>query len=257
MRLTIALISIAFIISCNTDQVPAEVDCATEGPELTAESTPAECSPPTGTITATVSGGRSPYQYELEAVETNETGVFTGLSAGNYRVIVTDANECTATTQVSVASLSGPSLSAVATDSGCETSEGTITVTASGGTGALSYQIGDGTPQSSNVFNGLSAGSYEVRVLDEAGCFATETVEIASGISLDSNVMPIISANCAVSGCHNGTQSPNLSTKSGVIGSANSILSRVAAGTMPPAGSLPQSQIDAISCWVGDGANDN
>ncbi|MBN1927568.1 MAG: T9SS type A sorting domain-containing protein [Prolixibacteraceae bacterium] len=49
-------------------------------------------------------------------------------------------------------------------------SNGAISVTASGGTGALSYSIDEGeTYQSSGTFSSLSAGSYNVVVKDEAG----------------------------------------------------------------------------------------
>jgi len=51
-------------------------------------------------------------------------------------------------------------------------SDGVITVTAVGGTGAYSYSLNGGTAQSSNMFSGLSAGSYSIIVYDANGCSA-------------------------------------------------------------------------------------
>jgi uncharacterized membrane protein len=95
--------------------------------------------------------------------------------------------------------------------------------------------------------------------MDSDGCTDTGNFEILSGVSLDAEIMPIIEANCAVTGCHGNIQSPILSSKTAVIGSANNIQSRTSAGTMPPAGrdDLTQSEIDLIACWVEDGAPNN
>ena len=81
------------------------------------------------------------------------------------------------------------------------------------------------------------------------------------GTSFSEKIQPIISMNCAVSGCHvNGQQRPALETYDQIAANANRIKSRTANGTMPPSISglsLSQEEIDAISCWVDDGALDN
>ena len=55
-----------------------------------------------GTITATGSGGTSPYQYKLDNGSYQNSGSFTGLYAGNYTTWVRDANGCTRSTVVSI-----------------------------------------------------------------------------------------------------------------------------------------------------------
>jgi hypothetical protein len=75
--------------------------------------------------------------------------------------------------------------------------------------------------------------------------------------SLVNDVMPIISTRCAISGCHNGTRSPDLRTKQGVLTNATSIRSQVKSGRMPRNSKLNSSQIAAIVCWVEQGALDN
>jgi len=78
--------------------------------------------------------------------------------------------------------------------------------------------------------------------------------------SLSADVMPLIESNCAVSGCHLASQSPALSSTSGVLNNSSRIRSEVAAKTMPPAGSgqsLTDLERETIICWVQQGALDN
>ena len=56
-------------------------------------------------------------------------------------------------------------------------SNGTITVTASGGTGVLAYSLDGVNFQSSNVFN-VAAGSYNIWVRDAGGCIGVADVVV-------------------------------------------------------------------------------
>ena len=58
----------------------------------------------------------------------------------------------------------------VVTEPGCDGNSGKIVVTATGGTGPYEYGIGGWTTQNSNVFSGLSAGTYNVRILTADNC---------------------------------------------------------------------------------------
>jgi hypothetical protein len=71
------------------------------------------CPPPVpdGAIDLSVSGGTAPYTYDwsndgLEAPD-NDPQDLSGLAAGTYTVIVTDANGCTATTSVTLNNING------------------------------------------------------------------------------------------------------------------------------------------------------
>jgi len=81
------------------------------------------------------------------------------------------------------------------------------------------------------------------------------------GISFELNIEPIIQTNCAVSGCHvNGQQLPTLETYEQIAANAERVKARTSNGTMPPASSgksLIQEEINAIACWVDNGAQDN
>lgn len=56
-----------------------------------------------GSITANGSNGSPAYQYSLNGGTLQGTGLFTGLSAGNYTVSVVDANNCDGTATIAVA----------------------------------------------------------------------------------------------------------------------------------------------------------
>jgi hypothetical protein len=65
----------------------------------------------TGTITVTSSGGTAPYAYTIAGPTVNTSGatsgIFTGLTAGNYTITVTDANNCTASVLATVSQPTG------------------------------------------------------------------------------------------------------------------------------------------------------
>jgi len=141
-----------------------------------------------GTITITASGGTGTLSYDIGAVP-QATGNFTNLSAGSYTVTVTDLNTCSQTS--SSFTINNPSVisidSETYTDITChDDNDGTITITASGGTGTLSYDIGAG-PQATGNFTNLSAGTYTVTVTDLNSCFAVSsafTINNPSALSI-------------------------------------------------------------------------
>lgn len=158
-----------------------------EPPELIIDSsvpTNASCGMANGTITITASGGTPALEYSIDGGTTFfPTGNFTGLLNATYDVVVRDANGCTATT-TTIVGLDSPLLidSAVPTDVTCgPVDDGTITITASAGVLPYEYSIDGGlTYQPSNFFDFLSAGTYTVFVRDGAGCEVSTTVTVGS-----------------------------------------------------------------------------
>ena len=140
----------------------------------------------TGAINLSISGGASPYTYLWSdgAITQNRSG----LAAGTYSVTLTDANNCTQTaTNLQVTQpASAMSLTATQTNVSCfGSSNGSTTVTASGGTAPYTYDwngtpAGDGTA----TISGLSAGTYTVTVTDNKGCTATLSVTITQPAAL-------------------------------------------------------------------------
>jgi hypothetical protein len=123
----------------------------------------------TGSATVTVSGGTPEYSYLWDDPATQTTATANGLVAGTYIVTVTDDNGCIATAQVIISQPTAITLLTASTvNPTCYGDTGTITLLASGGTGALSYTIGSET-NNTGVFNRTS-GSYTYNITDENGC---------------------------------------------------------------------------------------
>ena len=78
---------------------------ATPTPILSLDTTSSQCGMNTGIITATATGGVTPYQYKLNNGAFGNNNVFSGLGAGTYTVIVRGNNGCTDTVTVDIISV--------------------------------------------------------------------------------------------------------------------------------------------------------
>ena len=133
-----------------------------------------------GIVEASASaGGTPPFQYSLNGGTPQATGFFNNLIAGTYNITVTDAAGCTSVASATVTQPLQIGISEAVQNVLCNGADnGTITVTASNGVGPLSYQLNSGTPQSSNVFNNLAAGTFTVTVRDANNCSSQKSITI-------------------------------------------------------------------------------
>ncbi|MFN8153566.1 MAG: T9SS type A sorting domain-containing protein [Bacteroidia bacterium] len=153
---------------------------ATNGPTISALSTPGSCGLSNGTISASGTGGSGALSYNLNGGAYQPSGIFTGLAAGTYSVTVMDGAGCINGTSVAVTNSGAATVSATTTPSACGSGSGTITVAANGGSAPLQYSINGTTFQSGNQFTNLAPGSYTVRVGDAGGCIVSTTVTVGS-----------------------------------------------------------------------------
>ncbi len=160
-----------------------------------------------GEITVDAVGGTAPLSYSLNGGPQQGNNVFAGLSAGSYTIVVTDENGFSATTnEVVIGEPSTISASASTTDYD-------VTVTASGGTGNLSYSLDGQNFQSSNVFEGLANGFYTITVQDENGCSTTTDAVVAvntllTALNVEAQVSCAGSATGVLSVMVGGGESP-------------------------------------------------
>lgn len=133
------------------------------------------------TISSASGGNGGPYQYSINnGVSFQGSGLFTGLAANTYSVVVQDFNGCQSSSSVTVNSIAGPTITSVSpTDPLCGAGNGIITISASGGTGTLQYSINNGsTFQTGNNFTGLGPNTYSIVVQDASGCQTTSSVTL-------------------------------------------------------------------------------
>ncbi len=154
----------------------------------------------TGEATAAGGGGNGNYTYVWS--NGGSTASISGLGVGTYIVVVTDAENCSATTSVLVSQPSVLTANASATaQSGFGQNDGTATANPTGGTANYTYAWDNGgTTQS---ISGLAPGNYNVVVTDANGCSAVQTVTVNSfNCTLAANIS---GTNVVCFGANNGT----------------------------------------------------
>ncbi|MEO9532502.1 MAG: gliding motility-associated C-terminal domain-containing protein [Crocinitomicaceae bacterium] len=129
---------------------------------------------PGGEISFAPSGGTPGYQFSVDNGATfSGTSPITGLFAGDYDVIVEDANGCQFTEQITIIDPPPFDFFFVANDpSNCGANDGSFEIVAAGGLPSYEYSIDGGvTTQTDNgFFNNLFSGLYNLVVEDANGC---------------------------------------------------------------------------------------
>ena len=146
-----------------------------------------------GSANVLPSGGTTPYSYSWSSGAT--TATVSNLIAGTYQVTVTDSNGCTRSDSITLSQTATPVTATVTwTDVTCHGgTDGTASVTASGGVPGYTYQWTPGGSTDTSLV-GLAGGDYLVTVTDSLGCTATDTAfvtEPQSGLSISFAVTPV------------------------------------------------------------------
>lgn len=150
-----------------------------------------------GSAALDITGGNGPFTFSWSGGQMDS--VATGLAAGTYQAVVTDAVGCSASYDIAV---SEPEVLAldVATDSVlcAGLSNGRARVMAAGGSGNYSYDFGPGIiiGASPSQAVGLPAGSYSVTVADSEGCEAEAAYSIGEPLPLQVQ-LSAVDALCA------------------------------------------------------------
>ncbi|WP_431243485.1 T9SS type B sorting domain-containing protein [Flavobacterium sp. P21] len=178
----------------------------------------------TAILIAEGKGGLGNYIYTLYSGTTGTTivrpaqnnGSFLDLPIGFYRVMVTSGSDCsivsapfeiTEPTAPFVANFVQKNVSCFGE------SNGSITVTGSGGTGTFKYSISPDSDQfdTKNVFENLAVGDYTVIAMDENGCNEVRVITITQPPLLKATLVPNTMIPEACSGDKNGAFSVEIS----------------------------------------------
>lgn len=164
----------------------------------TTTKTDATCGQNNGTASVpTTNGGAGGYSYSWTPGGAGQT--ITGLGAGSYNVVITDATGCTKTDVVAVSAVPSVPISVSKSDLACNgANTGTATVSP-GGTGTFTYSWSNNS--TSATITGLAAGTYVVSVTDANGCTSVSTASITEPAAL----APSVSSTQAACGQSNGT----------------------------------------------------
>lgn len=187
-----------------------------------------------GFINLAITGGTTPYLYNWS----NGSNIqdISGLSAGSYQVTVSDANGCIAN-QFTV--LSQPSqlfISGTTTNISCYgASDGSISVSISGGSSQYSYLWNDQNNSTTQSVNNLLAGSYQLTATDNNGCVIQESYLLSQPASIDLSSTIVTDVLC--NGTATGSITPIIVGGTGSMsyswstGSNNVQISSLVAGT--------------------------
>lgn len=155
---------------------PASISCTAQPCLLTTSldgSTNVSCSGEAdGTATLSASGSGT-ITYDIGGGNTNTTGLFTNLAAGDYTVSITD-DDCTLTENVTITEPDALTITNTFSNVSCNgQADGTITVTVGGGSPTYNYAWSGGLADTDDTVDNLSGGDYTVTVTDDNGCTIT------------------------------------------------------------------------------------
>ena len=259
----LSMLSMIVLFACSKGSSTPADPCSGVSITVTGTSTDADAGVSNGSIAASASGS-SGFTFSINSGAFQSSGTFSGLAAGSYTVTAKSATGCTGTKTIVVNAkdlCAGKTITFTATPTQssdpCAPS-GIVTVAASGSTG-FTYNIDGGAFQAGTSFSNVAAGSHTFGAKDDGGCFKTSVVSVgtvAAGPNFTA-VRAVLTANCAVSGCHNGTQAPNYTIDCNIVAFADLIKSRAVdqAGTatqmpQPPRPALVQADRDKITAWI-------
>lgn len=158
-----------------------------------------------GSVTANTTGGTTPYTFAWQTCPGVSAGAgqtISNLSAGCFRVTVTDANGCTATDSDTIDQPPAFSFSSSQDSVNCfGASDGSATLNVSGGTPGYGFKWDNAAL--TQTATGLNAGFHSVTVTDANGCQAVTLVQVLQPTQL--TVSSITANDVACFGQSNGS----------------------------------------------------
>ncbi|MEM6321746.1 MAG: hypothetical protein AAF960_29065, partial [Bacteroidota bacterium] len=131
-----------------------------------------------GQILITITGGTSPFTYNWSD-GLPDTNLVNNLSAGQYGLTVTDAGGCMQTASYELSEPVPLRLAVSVDDPDCGLSNGSATVTVTGGAPDYTYAWNDANSQTTPSATNLAGGDYQVVVTDDNGCQDSAAVTLS------------------------------------------------------------------------------
>ena len=198
MKKLLLLTVLPYVLLFNLSTVSAQLTAT-----ITGQNNPL-CNGGFGSATVTASGGTTPYTYAWSPAGGNSSTA-TGLSAGSYTVLVTDAASNTATATVNLTEPNAiTAVSSSSNDVSCfGGNNGFLYESVSGGTPPYTY-LWSPSGNTSLMATGLSAGTYTLTITDNNGCTGTAASTITQPSQISATGTSTPNASCITP---NGTAS--------------------------------------------------
>lgn len=148
-----------------------------------------------GSINLSIAGGTAPYQIAWTGPNGFNSAIedLNGLTAGSYNVLVTDNNGCTSSAVRNLVQPPAivPVIAANIPATCSTTSNGSATISLTGGIPPYSYAWNTTPIQNTATATGLAQGSYTCTISDGYGCTSQITVQIQAPQALDVSVVDV------------------------------------------------------------------
>lgn len=161
------------------------------------------CSNGNGSIAVTVTGGSLPYSFDWS--NGSESSTVTGLTAGEYTLIVTDGNGCQIQESYTIENDPGDlTVTGSINQAACSINNGSINQVVTGANGTVSYAWS--TSAVTQNLTGLAVGDYTCVITDQTGCSVTNSYTV----NQSTGDLSIIGTNVNNETCGNGMGSINI-----------------------------------------------
>ncbi|MEQ8359884.1 MAG: T9SS type A sorting domain-containing protein [Cytophagales bacterium] len=138
--------------------------------------------------------GTAPHFFNITGKENLEGNTFSNLCAGNYQITVTDKNGCQNSGTINIAEADSIEAIPSVTNATCGLNDGSINLSAFGGTGNLSFQWNNGVI-SQNI-NNLVSGLYVATIRDQNNCIELLSVAVNDIGGPSVNVNSVTNVTC-------------------------------------------------------------
>ncbi len=183
-----------------------------------------------GKIAINLDYGTAPYSYNWSNFE--KTNPLLNLTAGDYKVTITDANNCNIVQTYVITEPNPITATLVKKDETCDEQNGSISIQAKGGVQPYEYVLGT-KRQTTDQFINLTGGTYDVSIIDKNLCEKKQSITLSATHSPTIKLNTRDRINCvkdtALLNTSNGSSkgsefSYHWSTKNGIIiGKINSL----------------------------------
>jgi|GEM_PF-2361228 len=129
-----------------------------------------------GAIALDVTGGTKPYTFQWNGAFINSPSIF-GLDAGDYTVLVTDANGCTYQQQFNITAPQAMEISSSVIAASCANDDGSVDLQVSGGSAPYDIKIEDES-ENQALSSDMVAGLYIAHIYDANDCYQTHNFTI-------------------------------------------------------------------------------
>jgi gliding motility-associated-like protein len=149
-----------------------------------------------GVVWADITGGTLPYSILWNDINASTTDTVNNLSIGEYKVVVTDANNCLTSDSIEIFEPTILQASISDTTMAVCSCNGSASVSAQGGTGPYTYLWSDIAAQTTAIANNLCATTYSALVTDANLCSTSVNVTITDTSNFAVNLVNQNNASC-------------------------------------------------------------